>query len=167
MVWNRGARYQCVPERRGQDPSYLLHLRARPRHAERRLPLHGPGPKGTRRGRRRAGHVASAPRRIPGLMTLARMLSTLGLIRTSRRSGFCPACRLFQTGDAPQEIAAPALIALVFLIVAGLAWASTIARSRSMDGMAMGLGSFGPFVAGWAVMMTAMMIPSATPLVFD
>jgi predicted metal-binding membrane protein len=31
----------------------------------------------------------------------------------------------------------------------------------------MGLGSIGPFVAGWGVMMAAMMLPSATPLVFE
>jgi hypothetical protein len=100
-------------------------------------------------------------------MSLAQMLSALGLIRPSRRRGFCPACRLFQTGDAPQEIAAPAVIAFAFLIVAALAWASTIAQSRSMDDMTMGLGSIGPFVAGWVVMMAAMMLPSATPLVFE
>jgi Predicted metal-binding integral membrane protein (DUF2182) len=111
--------------------------------------------------------MASAARRVSGLMSLARMLSALGLIRTSRRRGFCPACHLFQTGDAPQEIAAPSLIALAFLLVAVLAWALTIVRSRSMDDITMGLGSFGPFVAGWAVMMTAMMLPSATPLVFE
>jgi predicted metal-binding membrane protein len=95
------------------------------------------------------------------------MLSAVGLIRPSRRRGFCPACRLFQTGDAPQEIAAPALIALAFLIVAAIAWTVTIARSGSMDDMTMGLGSIGSFVAGWAVMMTAMMFPSAMPLVFE
>ena len=90
-------------------------------------------------------------------MSHAQMLCAVGLIRPSRRRGFCPACRLFQTGDAPQEIAVPALIALAFLIVAALAWALTIARSRSMDDMTTGLGSIGPFVAGWAVMMAAMM----------
>jgi predicted metal-binding membrane protein len=100
-------------------------------------------------------------------MSHAQMLSAVGLIRPSRRRGFCPACRLFQTGDAPQEIAAPGLIALAFLIAAALAWALTIARLSSMDNMTMGLGSMGPFVAGWAVMMAAMMLPSATPLVFD
>ena len=100
-------------------------------------------------------------------MSLARMLSTLGLIRPSRRGGFCPACRLFQTGDAPQEIAVPAVIALAFLMVAALAWVLTIAQSRSMDDMTMGLGSIGPFVTGWVVMMAAMMLPSATPLVFE
>ena len=100
-------------------------------------------------------------------MSHAQVLSAVGLIRTSRRRGFCPACRLFQTGAAPQEIAAPALIALAFLVVAALAWAVTFARSRSMDDMTMGLGSIGPFVAAWAVMMAAMMLPSATPLVFE
>jgi predicted metal-binding membrane protein len=100
-------------------------------------------------------------------MSYAQVLSAVGLIRPSRRRGFCPACRLFQTGDAPQEIAAPALIALGFLIVAALAWALTIARSGSMDDMVMGLGSFGPFAVSWAVMMAAMMLPSATPLVFE
>jgi predicted metal-binding membrane protein len=100
-------------------------------------------------------------------MLHAQMLSSLGLIRPSRRRGFCPACRLFQTGDAPQEIAAPALIAFAFLLVAVLAWVLTIARFSSMDDMAMGLGSFEPFVASWTVMMAAMMLPSALPLVFE
>jgi predicted metal-binding membrane protein len=100
-------------------------------------------------------------------MSYAQALSAVGLIRTSRRRGFCPACRLFQTGDAPREIAAPALIVLAFLIVAALAWALTIARSRSMDDMTMGLGSMGSFVAAWIVMMAAMMLPSVTPLVFE
>jgi predicted metal-binding membrane protein len=100
-------------------------------------------------------------------MSHAQVLSAVGLIRPSRRRGFCPACRLFQTGDAPQEIAAPALIALAFLILAALAWVLTIAGSRSMDDMTIGLGPVGPFVAGWTVMIAAMMLPTATPLVFE
>src|SRR5690349_6568702 len=100
-------------------------------------------------------------------MSPARVRSAVGLTKTSRRRGFCPACRRFQTGDGPHEVAAPALIALAFLIVAVLAWAWTIVRMRSMDGMAMGLGPFGPFVASWAVMMAAMMLPAAIPLVFE
>jgi predicted metal-binding membrane protein len=100
-------------------------------------------------------------------MSHAQVLSAVGLIRTSRRRGFCPACRLFQSGDALQEIAAPAMIALAFLVVAALAWGFTIAQMSSMDDMTMGLGSFGPFVVTWTVMMAAMMIPSATPLVFE
>ena len=100
-------------------------------------------------------------------MSLAKMLSVAGLIRVSRRRGFCPACRLFQTGDAPQEIAAPALIALTFVIVAALAWTWTIVRSRSMNDMTTGLGTISPFVATWVVMMAAMMLPSVTPLAFE
>jgi len=100
-------------------------------------------------------------------MSHAQMLSAVGLIRPSRRRGFCPACRLFQSGDTPQEIAAPALIALAFLVVAALAWVLTIVRMSSMDDMAMGLGSFDAFVASWAVMMAAMMFPSALPVVFE
>jgi predicted metal-binding membrane protein len=100
-------------------------------------------------------------------MAHAQMLASMGLIRSSRRRGFCPACRLFQTGDTPQEIAAPAMIALVFLLAAALAWAFTIARSSSMDDMSMGLGSIDAFIVSWAVMMAAMMFPSALPLVFE
>jgi predicted metal-binding membrane protein len=95
------------------------------------------------------------------------MLAAAGLIRPSKRHGFCPACRLFQSGDGPQEIAAPSLITLAFLILAALAWVFTILGSRSMNDMSMGLGSFGSFAATWTVMMAAMMIPSATPLVFE
>jgi predicted metal-binding membrane protein len=100
-------------------------------------------------------------------MSHVQMLSTVGLIRTSRRRGFCPACRLFQTGDGPQEISAPALIALAFVIVAAAAWALTIARMSSMDDMPMGLGAIGPFAAAWTLMMVAMMFPSAMPLIFE
>jgi predicted metal-binding membrane protein len=100
-------------------------------------------------------------------MMHAQMLSAVGLIRTSRRRGFCPACRLFQSGDTPQEIAPPAMIALIFVIVAALAWGLTIARMSSMDDMTMVPGAFGSFLVTWTVMMIAMMTPSATPLVFD
>lgn len=100
-------------------------------------------------------------------MSYAQLLSAAGLIRTSRRRGFCPACRLFQSGDASQQIAAPAVIALAFLIVAAVAWGLTVARMRAMGEMSMGLGAFGPFVVTWTLMMAAMMIPSATPLLFE
>src|SRR5262249_17590404 len=151
----RGARYQRLSERRRQHLPHLLHLRARPGYADCRLRLHGPGPEGTGRGRPWSG-VASAPRRVFRLMAHAQMLSAGGLIRTSRRRGFCPACRLFQTGDGPQEIAAPALIALAFLIVAALAWIVTIARMSSMEDMPMGLGPLGPFVVAWPVVTAAL-----------
>jgi predicted metal-binding membrane protein len=100
-------------------------------------------------------------------MSHAQLLSAVGLIRTSRRRGFCPACRLFQTGDGSQEISAPALIALGFLVVAAGAWIVTIARMSSMDDVAMGLGPLGSFVLAWTVMMAAMMLPSAMPLMFE
>ncbi len=100
-------------------------------------------------------------------MSHAQMLSAVGLIRTSRRRGFCPACRLFQTGEGPQEISAPALISVAFLIVAAVAWTVTIARMSSMDDITMGLGPIGPFVVAWTVMMAAMMVPSAMPLMFE
>src|SRR5579864_1358868 len=97
----------------------------------------------------------------------AHMLSAVGLIRTSRRRGFCPACRLFQTGDAPQEISAPALVALAFLVVAAVAWALIVARMSAMDDMSMGLGAIDVFALGWVLMIAAMMLPSALPLVFE
>jgi predicted metal-binding membrane protein len=100
-------------------------------------------------------------------MSPSKVLAAVGLIKTSRHRGFCPACRLYRTGDGPREVAAPALIALAFLIVAALAWVWTIVRMRSMDDMVMGLGAFGPFVVTWTVMMAAMMLPSAMPLVFE
>jgi predicted metal-binding membrane protein len=54
-------------------------------------------------------------------------------------------------------------MALVFLIVAALAWMLTIARMSSMQDMPMGLGPLGPFVVAWTVMM----FPSAMPLMFE
>ncbi|MGH7862027.1 MAG: DUF2182 domain-containing protein, partial [Candidatus Dormibacteraceae bacterium] len=100
-------------------------------------------------------------------MSAVQMLSAVGLIRASRRGGFCPACRLFQSGDAPREIAAPAMLALAFLVVALLTGGLTVARMTSMDSVAMGLGPFGPYIVTWTLMMAAMMIPTATPLVFE
>src|ERR1051326_6549841 len=100
-------------------------------------------------------------------MAHAQLLASAGLIRPSRRRGFCPACRFLLTADGPQEIAAPALMALAFLIVPALAWVWTIVSMSTMDDMAMGLGPFDAFVATWVVMMAAMMLASALPLVFD
>src|SRR4051812_23146266 len=42
--------------------------------------------------------------------------------------GFCPACRLLQSGDTPKEIAAPGLLALASLVVAAVAWGVTIGQ---------------------------------------
>ncbi len=100
-------------------------------------------------------------------MSLTEALSTVGLIRQPRRRGFCPACRHFDDGDVKQEIAAPAVIAIAVIATAGIAWGLTILQSRSMGGMTMGLGSIGSFAAGWVLMMAAMMLPSATPMVYE
>src|SRR5688572_1712381 len=92
--------------------------------------------------------------------------------QTNQAARFCPACRLWAAappggpGAVHVEIAPPALTALAFLAVAAIAWWLMVQQSRSMDGMAMG-GSLGPFAASWTVMMAAMMLPSALPLVFE
>jgi predicted metal-binding membrane protein len=102
-------------------------------------------------------------------MSLSRALSAVGLIRPTRRRGYCPACRLWAatTGETRAEIAPPALTALVFLVVAAVAWWLTIEQSRSMSGMAMDVGTLGSFAVSWVVMMAAMMLPTALPLVFE
>ena len=111
-------------------------------------------------------------------MTVSQVLSAARLIRPTRRRGFCPACRGWNPGTADQpgraesEIAPPALAALAFLMLAAVAWAFTVWQWRSMDAMAMdamamGPGSLESFAAGWVVMMAAMMLPSAVPLVYE
>jgi len=67
-------------------------------------------------------------------------------------------------------MAKPMVAALVMLAVAGAAWAAMVQHSRSMaemDGMDIGLGPIGPFAATWVVMMAAMMLPSAIPVVVE
>jgi predicted metal-binding membrane protein len=59
------------------------------------------------------------------------------------------------------------LTALVFLVVAAIAWWLTIEQSRSMSGMTMDPGTLGSFAVSWVVMMAAMMLPTALPLVFE
>jgi predicted metal-binding membrane protein len=103
-------------------------------------------------------------------VTVGQALSAVGLIRPTRRRGFCPACRLWGPNDRAgrAEISAPAVIALVFLALAAIAWALTIWRSGNAGmGMDMGMGSLGSFAAGWTLMMAAMMLPTALPLVFE
>ena len=72
--------------------------------------------------------------------------------------------------DASRELAKPLVAALVVLAVAGVAWVAMIQHSRSMaemDGMDMGLGPIESFAATWVVMMAAMMLPSAIPVVLE
>jgi predicted metal-binding membrane protein len=100
-----------------------------------------------------------------------RLFATIGLLRQARPGGFCPACRvLMKARDASQELARPALAALVVLVIAGVAWVAMIHHSHSMadmDGMDMGLGPIHSFAATWVVMMAAMMLPSAVPVVLE
>jgi predicted metal-binding membrane protein len=106
-------------------------------------------------------------------MSLSQALSAARLIRPTRGRGFCPACRGWDSGTADQpgraesEISTPALTALAFLALATVAWALTIWQSRPTDAMTMELGSVESFATSWAVMMTAMMLPSALPLVYE
>jgi predicted metal-binding membrane protein len=101
----------------------------------------------------------------------SRLLTTIGLIRQARPGGFCPACRLLMKAHgARQELANPMAAALVVLAVAGVAWAAMVHHSRSMagmEGMDMGLGPIESFAATWVVMMAAMMLPSAIPVVVE
>jgi predicted metal-binding membrane protein len=101
----------------------------------------------------------------------ARLLVAIGLVRQARPGGFCPACRvLMKARGAGQELAKPMVAALVVLAVAGVAWAAMVHHSRSMagmDGMDMGLGPIESFAATWVVMMAAMMLPSAIPVVLE
>src|SRR5439155_4951244 len=115
--------------------------------------------------------VGSPSRRVSGLMDSGRLLLAIGMVRQARPAGFCPACRVLWTSrDARQELAKPTIAALVVLAVAGVAWAAMVQQSRSMAGMAgmdMGLGPFESFAATWVVMMAAMMLPSAIPVVLE
>jgi predicted metal-binding membrane protein len=101
----------------------------------------------------------------------SRLLTTIGLIRQARPGGFCPACRLLMKAHgARQELANPMAAALVVLAVAGVAWAAMVHHSRSMagmEGMDMGLGPIESFAATWVVIMAAMMLPSAIPVVVE
>jgi len=114
-------------------------------------------------------------------LTLKGVLAAGGLIRPVRPTGFCPACKGWVagtgalasdsgTGDPAhsvrREVDPAALTALVVLVVAALAWVLTVAQLGSMD-MSMGWGSLPAFATTWLVMMAAMMLPTALPLVYE
>ena len=95
-----------------------------------------------------------------------RLFTAIGLVRQAKPGGFCPACRvLMRARDARQELAKPMVAALVVLAVAGVAWAAMVHHSHAMDGM--GLGPIAAFAATWVVMMAAMMLPSAIPVIVE
>src|SRR5512132_1820990 len=97
-----------------------------------------------------------------------RLLATIGLIRRAKPGGFCPACRvLMRARDARPELAKPMGATLVVLAVAGMAWAAMAHHSHAMAGMDMGLGAIDAFAVTWLVMMAAMMLPSAIPVVLE
>ncbi len=100
-----------------------------------------------------------------------RLVAAIGLVRQARPGGFCPACRvLMKACDARPELAKPMVAALVVLAVAGVAWGAMVHHSRAMarmDGMDMGLGPIESFAVTWVVMMAAMMLPSAIPVVLE
>ncbi len=111
--------------------------------------------------------MGSPAGRVSGLM-YGRLLATIGLIRQAKPGGFCPACRvLMRACDASQELAKPMVAALVVLAVAGVAWAAMAQHSHAMAGMDMGLGPIESFAVTWVVMMAAMMLPSAIPVVLE
>ena len=120
------------------------------------------------------------------MKSLTEVLAAGGLIRPVRPRGFCPACKgwVAGTGDPTQsarrEVDPAALTALVVLVVAAVAWILTIKQSGATlapahfaragvaaTGMDMGLGSLQSFATTWLVMMAAMMLPSALPLVYE
>ena len=97
-----------------------------------------------------------------------RLLLAIGLVGRARPGGFCPACRvLMKARDARQGLAKPMAAVLVVLAVAGVAWAAMVRDSRSMAGMDVGLGPIESFAATWLVMIAAMMLPSAIPVVLE
>jgi predicted metal-binding membrane protein len=97
-----------------------------------------------------------------------RLLAAIGLTRQAKPGGFCPACRvLLRARDATPELAKPMIAALVVLAVAGAAWAAMAHHAHAMAGMDMGLGPIESFAATWVVMMAAMMLPSAIPVVLE
>jgi predicted metal-binding membrane protein len=69
--------------------------------------------------------------------------------------------------DARRGLAKPMAAVLVVLAVAGVAWAAMVRDSRSMAGMDAGLGPIESFAATWLVMIAAMMLPSAIPVVLE
>ncbi len=109
------------------------------------------------------------------MKSLTGVFTALGLIRTVRPHGYCPACKgwVLDTDDPSHsthhQVNPAALTILVVLVAAAFAWILTIVQLRSNAAMnaGMGLGSLKSFALTWLVMMAAMMLPSALPLVYE
>jgi predicted metal-binding membrane protein len=102
-------------------------------------------------------------------VTIAPVLASLGVITKARVPAFCPACRWLRPATAEARsgrVWAPGIGIVAFVGIAAAA-ALTIAMwlVMPMYGMDPGLGSPLTFAANWSLMMTAMMLPSALPLV--
>src|SRR5436305_1451946 len=94
---------------------------------------------------------------------MSAVLAKLGLTESGRRPAVCPACgRMPVFGE--ERLSAPAVFTLAgVLVVSVLAWAFVAGQSSmSMDP---GMLSWQVFAGTWVLMMAAMMLPSAVPIV--
>lgn len=64
-----------------------------------------------------------------------------------------------------ETVAAPRLAAVITLAAAAACWAVMVSQAGAMSGMRMGIGSLASFSATWTLMMAAMMLPSAVPVI--
>jgi predicted metal-binding membrane protein len=94
---------------------------------------------------------------------MAAVLARLGLTESRRRPAVCPAClRMPVFGE--ERLSAPAVFTLAgVLVVSILAWVF-VAGQTSM-GMAVDMMAWQVFAGTWVLMMAAMMLPSAVPVV--
>jgi predicted metal-binding membrane protein len=94
---------------------------------------------------------------------MAAVLSRLGLTESRRRPAVCPAClRMPVFGE--ERLSAPAVFTLAgVLVVSVLAWA--FVAGQSSKGMDVSMMPWQVFAGTWVLMMAAMMLPSAVPIV--
>ncbi|HTE86134.1 MAG TPA: DUF2182 domain-containing protein [Dehalococcoidia bacterium] len=94
---------------------------------------------------------------------MSAVLARLGLTESRRRPAVCPACgRMPVFGD--ERLSAPAVFTLAGVVVISvLAWAFVVGQSSM--GTAMGMMTWQVFAGVWVLMMAAMMLPSAVPVV--
>ena len=92
---------------------------------------------------------------------MSAVLARLGLTESRRRPAVCPACeRMPVFGE--ERLSAPAVFTLAgVLLVSVLAWAFVAGQSS----MGIGMMTWQVFAGMWVLMMAAMMLPSAVPVV--